>query len=52
VGARPPTFVVFGGGRQPDPGYRRYLENRFREAFDLDGVPIRTRFRARERPER
>jgi GTPase len=49
VSARPPTFVVFGGSRLPDPGYRRYLENRFREAFDLDGVPIRMRFRGRER---
>jgi GTP-binding protein len=48
VSARPPTFVVFGGGRSPDPGYRRYLENRFREAFDLEGVPIRMRFRGRE----
>jgi GTP-binding protein len=49
VSARPPTFVVFGGAKPPDPGYRRYLENRFREAFDLDGVPIRLRFRGRER---
>ena len=52
VAARPPTFVVFGGARPPDPGYRRYLENRFRAAFDFDGVPIRMRFRARERRER
>jgi GTP-binding protein len=52
VSARPPTFVVFGGARHPDPGYRRYLENRFREAFDLDGIPIRLRFRSKERPER
>jgi GTP-binding protein len=49
VGARPPSFVLFGGARPPDPGYRRYLEHRFREAFDLDGVPIRMRFRPRER---
>lgn len=49
VSARPPSFVVFGGVRAPDPGYRRYLENRFREAFDLDGVPIRMRFRPKER---
>ena len=47
VGTRPPTFVVFGGARPPDSGYRRYLENRFREAFDLDGVPVRLRFRPR-----
>jgi GTPase len=47
VGTRPPSFVIFGGGRLPDPGYRRYLENRFREAFHLQGVPIRMRFRTR-----
>jgi GTP-binding protein len=45
VGARPPTFVLFGS-EMPGPAYRRYLEGRFREAFGLNGVPIRTRFRA------
>ena len=49
VATRPPAFVLFGGGRPPVPGYRRYLENRFREAFALDGVPIRMRFRPRTR---
>jgi len=49
VGTRPPSFVFFGGGRAPGPGYRRYLENRLREAFHLDGVPIRMRFRPRTR---
>ena len=49
VATRPPSFVFFGGGRAPTPGYRRYLENRFREAFHLDGVPIRMRFRPRTR---
>jgi GTP-binding protein len=49
VSARPPSFVFFGGGRAPTPGYRRYLENRFRESFRLDGVPIRMRFRPRTR---
>jgi GTP-binding protein len=49
VGTRPPSFVFFGGGRAPTPGYRRYLENRFRETFRLDGVPIRMRFRPRSR---
>jgi GTP-binding protein len=49
VSSGPPTFVVFGGARPPDPGYRRYLENRFREAFRLEGVPIRMRFRSRGR---
>lgn len=50
VSTRPPSFVIFGGGRPPDPGYRRYLENRFREAFALEGVPIILRFRSRGRP--
>jgi GTPase len=49
VATRPPSFVFFGGGRAPGPGYRRYLENRLREAFHLDGVPIRMRFRPRTR---
>ena len=49
VSTGPPSFVVFGGGDAPDRGYRRYLENRIRAAFDLDGVPIRLRFRARGR---
>jgi GTPase len=49
VATRPPAFVLFGGGRPPDPSYRRYLENRFREAFGLEGVPIRLRFRGRTR---
>jgi GTP-binding protein len=48
VAAGPPTFVLFGG-RAPDHGYRRFLENRFRREFDLDGVPIRLRFRSRHR---
>jgi GTP-binding protein len=48
VSAGPPTFVLFGG-KEPDAGYRRFLENRLRRTFELDGVPIRLRFRARRR---
>jgi GTP-binding protein len=48
VGAGPPSFVLFGG-RPPDAGYRRFLENRLRRGFDLDGVPVRLRFRAKRR---
>ncbi|MFN8232841.1 MAG: ribosome biogenesis GTPase Der [Actinomycetota bacterium] len=48
VSAGPPTFVLFGG-REPDAGYRRFLENRLRREFDLAGVPIRLRFRERRR---
>jgi GTP-binding protein len=49
VATRPPSFVVFGGGRAPGPGYRRYVENRFRETFHLEGVPMRMSFRTRTR---
>jgi GTP-binding protein len=47
VSAGPPSFVLFGG-KVPDPGYRRFLENRFRRAFDLEGIPVRMKFRARK----
>jgi GTP-binding protein len=48
TGSRPPTFILFCN--QPEsvqPSYRRFLENRLREQFDLEGVPIRIRLRAR-----
>jgi GTP-binding protein len=48
VGVAPPTFVFFAR----DAGsvhfsYRRYLENRLRQAFGFDGTPIRLIFRDR-----
>jgi len=48
TGVRPPTFILFC----TDPGslqesYKRFLQNRLRESFGFDGVPIRVRFRAR-----
>src|SRR5439155_19908919 len=46
VAAGPPTFVLFGG-RAPDPGYQRFLENRLRRELGFEGVPIRLRFRAK-----
>jgi len=45
---RPPTFVLFTTG-QLEPGYRRFLERRLREAFDFTGTPIRLSVRVRER---
>jgi len=48
TGTRPPTFILFCN--QPEsvqPSYRRFLVNRLREEFELDGVPIRIRLRAR-----
>ncbi|HEU4355218.1 MAG TPA: GTPase, partial [Actinomycetota bacterium] len=44
VAAGPPSFVLFGG-RAPDAGYLRFLENRLRRELGLEGVPIRLRFR-------
>jgi len=48
TGIRPPTFLLFC--TEPEsvqPSYRRFLENRLREEFDLEGAPVRIRLRAR-----
>jgi GTPase len=50
VGIAPPAFVIFTGARPPAPSYQRYLENRLRQTFHLEGVPIRLTFRPRRRP--
>jgi GTP-binding protein len=45
---RPPTFLLFC--TEPaavQPSYRRFLEKRLRESFELAGVPIRLRLRKR-----
>ncbi|MGH2428916.1 MAG: ribosome biogenesis GTPase Der [Candidatus Limnocylindria bacterium] len=52
VAVAPPTFVVFVN----DPAlihfsYKRYLENRIRDAFGFLGTPIRLLFRERESEE-
>jgi GTP-binding protein len=52
VATAPPAFVVFGGANEPDPAYRRYIENRVRRAFHLEGVPVRVRYRPRKRTPR
>ena len=44
----PPTFVFFANDSSAIHfSYRRYLENRLREAFGFDGTPIRLVFRER-----
>jgi GTP-binding protein len=48
VSAGPPTFVLFGG-RSPGATYERFLEGRLRRRFELEGVPIRLRFRTGRR---
>jgi GTPase len=48
VRVRPPTFVLFMDHPEAlDLSYQRYLENRLREAFNLEGVPMRLRLRKR-----
>jgi GTPase len=46
VAAGPPRFVIFGRGKVPTH-YRRYVENRIRDALGFEGVPIRLSFRSR-----
>lgn len=50
-GKRPPVIVVHGNQteRVPD-AYKRYLENFFRERFDLFGTPVRVEFKSGENP--
>ena len=44
----PPTFVIFArDAASVHFSYRRYLENRLRDAFGFDGTPIRLVFRER-----
>jgi GTP-binding protein len=45
----PPTFALFSNVDDPlHFSYRRYLENQFRDAFDLVGCPIHFVIRARK----
>jgi GTPase len=48
VAAGPPRFLVFIGGAVPRQ-YARFLENRLRDVFGFEGVPIRLSFRRRRR---
>jgi GTP-binding protein len=46
----PPTFIVFArDAEHVHFSYRRYLENRLREAFGFGGTPLRLVFRERSR---
>jgi len=46
----PPTITVFcSAPERITPAYERFLLNRLREAFELDGTPLRLKFRARPR---
>jgi GTP-binding protein len=48
AGVAPPTFVFFANDAASIHfSYKRYLENRLRDAFGFDGTPIRLVFRDR-----
>lgn len=51
IKSRPPTFVLMASrGSQMPEQYKRYLINGIREAFDLQGVPIRLHVRQPANP--
>ncbi len=50
VGSSPPRFVLFSNlTERVHFSYLRYLENALREAFHLDGVPVKVMIRGRQR---
>ncbi|HWP94500.1 MAG TPA: ribosome biogenesis GTPase Der [Gammaproteobacteria bacterium] len=50
-GRNPPVIVIHGNQTEAVPDtYRRYLENVFREAFNLYGTPVRIEFRTGRNP--
>ncbi|WP_454690869.1 ribosome biogenesis GTPase Der [Achromobacter aloeverae] len=50
-GQNPPLVIVHGNALDAVPdSYRRYLETRFRNAFDLGGTPLRIEFKSSHNP--
>ncbi len=50
-GNNPPTIVLHGNRTESLPhSYKRFLENRFREALQLEGTPIRLEFKSGSNP--
>jgi len=50
-GQNPPLVVIHGNALDSVPdSYRRYLETRFRNAFDLAGTPLRIEFKSSHNP--
>lgn len=51
AGTSPPTFVLFLSGGEIGDDYRRFIENRLRQAYDFTGNPIHfvTREKTRDR---
>jgi GTP-binding protein len=49
TGVRPPKFTLFANHPHIiDDTYKRYLENRMRDEFELEGTPINLRFKKKE----
>ncbi|WP_293847217.1 ribosome biogenesis GTPase Der [uncultured Parolsenella sp.] len=49
TGNRPPALTFFCNFPELiDDNYKRYLENRLREQFNLEGTPLRLRFRKKQ----
>ncbi len=50
-GMNPPVIVIHGNSLQHVPdAYKRFLEGRFRKAFDLVGTPLRIEFKTADNP--
>jgi GTP-binding protein len=50
-GQNPPLVIIHGNALDAIPdSYRRYLETRFRNAFDLAGTPLRIEFKSSHNP--
>ncbi len=50
-GQNPPRIIIHGNQLDAVPAnYQRYLVNRFREAFSLNGTPIRLEFKTSHNP--
>lgn len=50
VSVKPPTFLLFtNNSKLFADSYKRYIENKIREAFSFTGTPIRIIFRNREK---
>lgn len=50
-GSNPPVIVIHGNALEELPdSYRRFLERRFIDAFELQGTPLRIRFRTTKNP--
>ena len=49
TGTCPPVFTFFANRPDiVDDNYERYLENRMRKAFDLEGTPVRFKFKKKD----